>query len=283
MKKILITGSSGYIGSHLLKKLKKKFEIFCLDKNESTVKIGEFHRVDIRDIRSLQSFRDTYAVSLGEEYDTVIHLAAEVAVGASTKDPILYYETNVLGTLNVLRSIKTKNFIFASTGAAEGLASPYGLSKKAGEEVVKQFCEQNSIDYTTFRFYNVIGSDGIEIKNTDGLFYNLLKSKKTGTFKIFGNDYNTTDGTCIRDYVHVYEVCEAIIKAIDEPSFSIECLGHGNGHSVLEIVNKFIDVNKIEIKIDFAERREGDIEYSVLKDVSPYMKKIYRIEDLLKS
>ena len=283
MKKILITGSSGYIGSHLLKKLKEKFEIFCLDKNESTVEIGEFHRVDIRNIRSLQSFRDTYEVSLGEEYDTVIHLAAEVMVGASTKDPILYYETNVLGTLNVLRSIKTKNFIFASTGAAEGLASPYGLSKKAGEEVVEQFCEQNSIDYTTFRFYNVIGSDGIEIKNTDGLFYNLLKSKETGTFKIFGNDYNTTDGTCIRDYVHVYEVCEAIIKAIDEPSFSIECLGHGKGHSVLEIVNKFIDVNKIEIKVDFTERREGDIEYSVLKDVSPYMKKIYRIEDLLKS
>jgi len=283
MKKILITGSSGYIGSHLLKKLKKRFEIFCLDKNEPTVATGEFHCVDIRNIRSLQNFRDTDEVDRGEEYDTVIHLAAEVMVGASTKDPILYYETNVLGTLNILRSIRTKNFIFASTGAAEGLASPYGLSKKVGEEVVKQFCEQNNIDYTIFRFYNVIGSDGIEVKNTDGLFYNLLKSKKTGTFKIFGNDYNTTDGTCIRDYVHVYEVCEAIIKAIDEPSFSIECLGHGKGHSVLEIVNKFIDVNKIEIKVDFTERREGDIEYSVLKDVSPYMKKIYRIEDLLKS
>lgn len=281
MTKILITGSSGYIGSHLLKKLKKRFDIFCLDKNEPIIKSGEFHCVDIRNIKSLQSFRDAYEASLGEEYDTVIHLAAEVRVGASTKDPILYYETNVLGTLNILRSIRTKNFIFASTGAAEGLASPYGLSKKAGEEVVKQFCEQNNIDYTIFRFYNVIGSDGIEVKNTDGLFYNLLKSKKTGIFKIFGNDYNTPDGTCIRDYVHVYEVCEAIVKAINKPSFSIECLGHGNGHSVLEIVNKFIDVNKIEVEIDFTDRREGDIEYSVLKDVSPYMKKIYKIEDLL--
>jgi len=272
MKKILITGSSGYIGSHLLKKIKDLYIVYGLDKQETQVPVDLIYA----DITNLEDLKQEY------EFDCIIHLAAEVRVGESVKDPILYYETNINGTLNVLKHFKTKNFILASTGAAEGLSSPYGISKKAAEEITQQFCIEKNINYTIFRFYNIIGTDGIDVKNPDGLFFNLIKSKETGVFKVFGNDYNTPDGTCIRDYVHVYEICEAIKKAINEPSNSIESLGHGKGHSVLEIVKKFIDINQIPAKIEFTNRRLGDLEKSVLSNISPYMKNLYSINDLLK-
>jgi len=276
MNNILITGSSGYIGSHLLKKIKDCFltDICGLDKeNPNEVNPDRFYYGDIRNDKFLK-YKDPF--------ECVIHLAAEMRVGESVKDPTLYYETNTLGTLNVLKNIKTKHFIFASTGAVEGLNSPYGLSKKAAEEIVIQYCTENNIDYTIFRFYNVVGSDGICIRNPDGLFYNLLKSKDTGVFTIFGDDYDTDDGTCVRDYVHVNEICEAIKLAIEKPSNKIENLGHGCGTSVLEMFNIFKKSNNLDINFEYAPRREGDMAESVLKDVSSYMKKMYSTEDLLK-
>jgi|TARA_R110001632_G_scaffold2834_1_gene12353 UDP-glucose 4-epimerase len=272
MKKVLVTGSSGYIGSHLLKKIKSEFKVFGLDKDKTQIPVKFIH-ADICNVEYLKYH---------QEFDCVVHLAAEMRVSESVKDPILYYRTNIIGTLNVLKHIKTKNFIFASTGAAEGMISPYGVSKKAAEEIVFQSCKEKGIDYTIFRFYNVIGSDGIDVKNPDGLFYNLVKSKRTGVFKIFGNDYNTKDGTCVRDYVHVNEICEAIKLALDKPANQIENLGHGCGTSVLEIFNVFKTINNLDIDFEYFPRRAGDIEASVLNDVSPYMKKIYSIEDLLK-
>lgn len=272
MKTVLVTGSSGYIGSHLLKLIKSQFKVFGLDKDETQIPV-KLIRADIRNTEYLKHHK---------EFDCVVHLAAEMRVGESVKDPVLYYETNVIGTLNILKHVKTKNFIFASTGAAEGMASPYGISKKAAEEIVSQICKEKDIDYTIFRFYNVIGSDGIDVKNPDGLFYNLVKSKETGVFKIFGNDYNTKDGTCIRDYVHVNEICEAIKLAIDKPANNIENLGHGFGTSVLEMFNIFKTSNNLDIDFEYAPRRKGDMEKSVLNNVSSYMKKMYSIEDLLK-
>jgi len=275
MKDILITGSSGYIGSHLLKKISECFlyRVSGLDKkNPDKIYPDKFHYGDIRNDKYLK-YKDSF--------DCVIHLAAEMRVGESVKDPTLYYETNVLGTLNILRNIKTKHFIFASTGAVKGLASPYGISKKSAEEIVIQYCLENNIEYTIFRFYNVIGSDGIAIKNPDGLFYNLLKSKDTGVFTIFGDDYDTEDGTCIRDYVHVNEICESIISALKEPANSIENLGHGRGTSVLEMFNIFKKVNNLDTYLEYGPRRNGDIPVSVLKNKSSYIKDLYSIEDLL--
>ena len=274
MIKILITGSSGYIGSHVLKKIKNRFlsEIHGLDKTPSTIPLEFYHHADIRYPKDLKN---------KPYFDCVIHLAAEMQVGESVKNPILYYETNINGTLNVLRNIRTKNFIFASTGAVEELSSPYGISKKCCEEVVTQYCKAHNIDYTIFRFYNVIGGDGIAVKNHGGLFYNLLKSKDTEIFNIFGSDYDTPDGTCVRDYVHVYEICEAIIKAIERPSLSIENLGHGRGCSVLEMARKFITVNNLKIKIQFKDRRKGDIPYSVIDKPSEYIEKLFSIEEIL--
>lgn len=270
-KKILITGCSGYIGSHLCQLLNStnEYEIHGLDTRQPIVNVDKFYRLDIR-----------FLPDISQKYDAVIHLAALVNVGESETNPILYFETNVNGTINILRNVKTNNFIFASTGAADGLGSVYGISKRAAEDCIKQYCRD--VDYTIFRFYNVIGSDGIDPTNKDGLFYNLIKAKTTGKFTIFGNQYHTIDGTCIRDYVHVNEICKGLQMAIDTPSNTIENLGHGVGTSVLQITNMFQQVNNTNFEIMYGPPRAGDLEVSVLKNPSVYMQKMYTLEQLLK-
>ena len=275
MKKILITGSSGYIGSHLTRMLKGEYEIYGMDKVEPQESPHTFYHCDIN-----------RPFSLEDEFDAVIHLAALVNVGESEIKPIQYYITNLNGTMNVLNKIKTKNFIFASTGAADGCASAYGISKRAAEDVVREYCTTHRpTPYTIFRFYNVIGSTVVTPTNPDGLMYNLMKARDTGYFTIFGNDYNTEDGTCVRDYVHVNEICDALRSAIEKPSNQIECLGHGIGYTVAEIVELFKKVNNIkniDLLIKVGPRRKGDLETSVLANVSPYMKELYSLEELVK-
>ena len=272
MKKILITGNSGYIGSHLTKMLQDEYEVHGLDINSPQIEPKAHNTIDIR-----RQF------VLDNDYDAVIHLAALVNVGESEHIPIQYYITNLNGTMNILNKIKTKNFIFASTGAADGCESAYGISKRAAEDVVKEFCTKHRpTPHTIFRFYNVIGSDGFAPTNPDGLMYNLIKARETGEFTIFGTDYErTSDGTCVRDYVHVNEICDALMQAIEKPSNGIECLGHGVGYTVKEIVNLFQKVNDVDFDVIKGPRRKGDIEVSVLENVSPYMRNLYTMEELL--
>ena len=274
MKKVLITGNSGYIGSHLSKMLMDtmKYEVHGLDIRDPQYSLNKFYRQDIN-----RQF------SLDEEFDAVIHLAALVNVSESERMPIQYYITNLNGTMNVINKVKTKNFIFASTGAAQDCESAYGISKRAAEDVVREYSTlHNPKDYTIFRFYNVIGSDGFAPTNPDGLMYNLMKAKEKGEFTIFGTDYGSSDGTCVRDYVHVNEICDALRSAIEKPSNQIECLGHGVGHSVRDIVNLYKKVNNVEFLVKHGPRRKGDLAVSVLDNVSPYMKELYSLEDLLK-
>jgi UDP-glucose 4-epimerase len=275
MKKILITGCSGYIGSHLCKMLENDYEVHGLDIDEPHAPLNEFYRCDIN---------RQFAIPGDIEYDAVIHLAALVRVGESEQIPIRYYITNLNGTMNVVNKIKTKNFIFASTGAAQDCASAYGISKRAAEDVVREYCTQHKQqDYTIFRFYNVVGSDGYEPTNPDGLMYNLIKARDTGKFTVFGNDYeNSHDGTCIRDYVHVNEICDALMQAIEKPSNSVESLGHGVGYTVKEIVSLFQKVNDVDFEIVYGPRRKGDIASSVLENVSPYMRNLFTMDQLLK-
>ena len=274
MRKILITGCSGYIGSHLCKMLLGSYEVYGLDINIPQVDtLTDYYNTDIRKM-----------FDISEEFDAVIHLAALVNVGESEKNPISYYITNLNGTMNVLSKIKTKNFIFASTGAAQDCESAYGISKRAAEDVVREFATKHKpMPYTIFRFYNVIGSDGFAPTNPDGLMYNLLKTYDTGEFTLFGTDYNTSDGTCVRDYVHVNEICDALRTAIETPSNSTECLGHGVGRTVNEIVDMFKAVNNVTFDVIAGPRRKGDIESSVLENVSPFMKNLYSLEELLKA
>jgi UDP-glucose 4-epimerase len=215
------------------------------------------------------------------EFDCVIHMAAEVAVGRSVLNPTLYYLTNTLGTLNVLKNLNYKRFVFASTGSAEGLGSPYGISKRMAEDIVKQYCSDNNIPFTIFRFYNVIGSDGIEPTNPDGLFYNLIKAKETGLFRLFGDDYNTRDGSCERDYTHVNEICLAVEKSINKSTNQIENLGHGVGTTVKEMIEIFKKINNCKFNVIVDPRRKGDLERSVLSNKSSFMSSLYSIEEIL--
>jgi len=277
MKKVMITGCSGYIGSHLCKLLEGKYEIHGLDLHDPIVPINKFYKVDINRLFTIPDQT--------EPYDAVIHLAALVNVGESEKMPIMYYITNLNGTMNVLNKIPTKNFIFASTGAAALCESAYGISKRAAEDCITEFYTRHreGIDYTMFRFYNVIGSSyGIKPTNPDGLMYNLMMAKDRGEFTIYGNDYDTPDGTCIRDYVHVMEICNAIEQAIEKPANGLENLGHGVGKTVRDMVELYKIVNNTNFEVKYGPRRKGDAAVSVLDNPSTYMKHLYELKDLLK-
>jgi len=276
MKKILITGNSGYIGSHLTKILTEQnvYELYGLDKDVPKIGITNFVVEDIRN-----SGEWIYA---DIEFDCVVHLAAEVAVGRSVLNPTLYYLTNTLGTVNVLKNLKFKRFVHASTGSAGPMNNPYGISKRGAEDVVRQFCTEQNIPYTTFRFYNVTGTDGIEPTNVDGLMWNLMNAQKTGEFNLFGDDYNTEDGSAIRDYTHVNEICYSVIKGIEYSSNQIENLGHGVGTSVKQMIEIYKRVNDCDFTVNICPRRSGDLERSVLDNPSTFMQKLYTMDDLLK-
>jgi UDP-glucose 4-epimerase len=266
MKHILITGNKGYIGQHLVKMI------------EQTRPDILIHGCDIRETRDNHRVDIKYPFTSMYEFHTIIHLAALVRVGESVKNPTVYFDTNVNGTINVLKSIRHHNFIFASTGAAENPTSPYAFSKRMAEDIVKE----RAYDYTIFRFYNVLGTDGFPPTNPDGLMMNLLKAKETSEFAIFGNDYPTKDGTCVREYVHVNDICRALIKAIDEPSNSIENLAYGDPRTTKQIVKLFAEVNKLNLNVEYDPRREGDLAESYLKNPSRYMKRNYTYEEMLK-
>lgn len=272
--KILITGNSGYIGSHLSRILigSGKFEVHGLDKNKPTVSLHKFY---YQDIRSTNWY-------VTDRYDCVIHLAAEVAVGRSVSNPILYYETNTVGTYNLLKNVETKRFVHGSTGSAGPMNNPYGISKRASEDIVSQFCTEHEIPYTIFRFYNVTGSDGFEPTNPDGLMWNLMNAQRTGSFNLFGDDYNTADGSAVRDYTHVNEICWALEQAIDESTNTIENLGHGVGTTVKEMIDLYKKTNNCDFDVKICPRRDGDLERSVLDNPSKFMKKVYTLQELLK-
>jgi UDP-glucose 4-epimerase len=275
MKKILVTGSSGYIGSHLCKMLKGNYIVHGLDIHEPIVPIDKFYQVDINRLFTIPDQT--------EAYDAVIHLAALVNVGMSETMPILYYITNVNGTMNVLNKIPTKNFIYASTGQASLCANPYSISKRASEDCVVEYCTKHKpTDYTMFRFYNVIGMDGIKPTNPDGLMSALMKAGSTGEFTIFGDNYNTPDGTCVRDYVHVYEICNALMMAIEDPANGLENLGHGVGKSVKDMVELYKIVNNVDFTTKIGPKKKGDPAVSVLDNPGRYMKHMYELKDLLR-
>jgi UDP-glucose 4-epimerase len=244
--------------------LGEHYEVHGLDIVDPQVPLNEFYRCDIK---------RPFEVPGDIEYDAVIHLAALVNVGESEHMPIKYYITNLNGTMNVVNKIKTKNFIFASTGAAVSCESAYGISKRAAEDVVREFCTSHRpTPYTIFRFYNVIGSTVVAPTNPDGLMYNLMKARETGEFTVFGNDYERTgDGTCVRDYVHVSDVADAHVLAaehlVNGKKSQILNLGTGRGYSVQDIVNLVKKVTGQEVKYGYETRRAGDPPF-LIADIS---------------
>ena len=287
MKKILITGCNGYIGRHLVQLLNRSFqyEIYGLDLdagNRVFLPVNASHYVN-GDIRRLHQYSDAKPLGFPSKFDCVIHLAALVRVNESVERPSDYYETNLLGTKNVIEYYNCDNFIFASTGAAEYPVSPYAYSKRCAEDIVNELCAKHQRDFTIFRFYNVIGTDGIPPTNVDGLFYNLMKAQQTGVFNLYGTDCDTPDGSPVRDYVHVNEICHAIWQAIETPAMNLQNLGHGKGMSVKEMVDLYKKVNNCDFQVNLLPKRPGDLEYSVLDNPSKYMVNLYTNEDLLRA
>jgi UDP-glucose 4-epimerase len=279
MKKVLVTGSNGYIGHNLVKQLQLKGHyVVGLDGRDCIMNIGdEFIHQNILDTNQIEG-----------DFDTVIHLAALVQVGMGEKAMMDYYRTNVVGTMNILERVDYKNFIFASTCQAEML-NVYGSTKRMAEYIIRQYCERNSKSYSIFRFGNVIG--GQNLTNTDGLMYNLIKAKETGVFELYGNDYNTFDGTALRDYVHVYEVCHALTLAVDRPSCvpgaevqpSGEYLGRAMPVSVMDCIEAFKKANDCDFEVVVKPRRQGDVGTVPVHTVSPYMPlNIYTLEEMMR-
>lgn len=291
MKHFLVTGGAGYIGSHfVLNALKKGYEVSVIDNfsnsnNKNLKRIEKitnkkinFYKLDLR--KSLQEVDE-------KDIDTIFHFAALKSVNESVLNPLLYYKNNVGGTLNLLEwalKNKIKNFVFSSTAAVYGNSkkplkesdrlnpeSVYAKSKLMIEESLKDISKSNDISVCIFRYFNVAGNIetgkiGDLQKNPQNLIPAMIMSHlgiKKINFKVFGSDYNTKDGTGVRDYIHVNDLILAHFKGYkyiqQNKGFHIFNLGTGTGTSVLEIIKAFEKITNKKIKYEIAGRREGDV------------------------
>lgn len=276
--KVLVTGATGYIGSHVCKLLKEHGHY--VDGWDTNIH-GEYNDVSkYVDMFEAVDVTDPFAVH--GTYDAVVHLAGRSVVPQSLKEPTEYYRVNAMGTSNMLDKVKTPNFIFASTSSAWEMASPYARSKVAAEDIIKEKAD----GYTIFRFFNVSGTDGVNRQL--GAPTHLIRvaamvaAEKFPHISIFGNDYDTRDGTCIRDYIHVCDLSAAIVKAVEEGprNTPYECLGSNTGFSVLEVLDAMDLVTGKKMKRVFEGRREGDATASVVDELSEYCvltKNIYQM------
>tara|TARA_B100000965_G_scaffold92951_1_gene75811 strand:+ start:794 stop:1774 length:981 start_codon:yes stop_codon:yes gene_type:complete len=285
LKNILIIGGAGYIGRQIVNLLnKKKYKIFVID-NLSTTKKNylnkkiNFFKVSILNKNKLKKLFKKY------HFNTVIHLAAKCVVSESEKYPQKYYATNVIGTKNIIecsKKYRVQNFIFSSScsvfsnktkivkeNSSKNPISYYGKTKLIAEKLIKKKFNKSNIKYIILRYFNVVGADKKnkigEIGNKDRLFNNISK-KIIGNEKninIYGGDYKTNDGTCIRDYIHVYDLANIHIKCLEKikkikKSTDLNC-SYGKGYSVLEIAKTFQKLFNKKIKISFRKRRIGDM------------------------
>jgi UDP-glucose 4-epimerase len=276
MKKILITGVAGYIGGCLFAYLKNRYDVYGLDK----VKKHNSNRCFKIDLINL---KETNKILKKIKPEIIIHLAGQSTIdGIENKN--LYIKNNQIATLNIVKLIKInkiKNIIFSSTAAVydgrnknilneRSKLRPnniYGVTKLRCENIIKK----SKINYIIFRFFNVCSSIPFlevgELHEPETHLIPLAVNKilANENIKIYGNNFQTRDGTCIRDYIHIQDLCIAFEKTIKkmlnkEISKKIINLGSGKGHTTLEIVNKIITITKkYKYKIIFAERRFGDV------------------------
>ena len=282
---VLVTGGSGFIGSHVAKLLSEKdYNPVIIDNlsqgHREFARWGTFYRGDIGDANLLDKIFSEH------EIDGVMHFAALAQVGESVKDPARYYENNVSKTHVLLSSMLRhgiRNFVFSSTCAVYGLPevipiseehsrspiNPYGRTKLAVEHMLEDFSRAYGLRYVSLRYFNAAGADhraGIgEDHRPETHLIPLILDVALGRRKeieIFGTDYKTRDGTCIRDYIHVSDLAEAHLLALnylreggDSDAFN---LGTGKGYSVKEVVEATRRITGREIKVRIAPRREGD-------------------------
>ncbi len=285
IKNILITGGAGYIGSHISEILiKNKKNVFIVD-NLSTGykklinKKAKFFKENILNVKKI------HKIIKQNQIDSIIHLAAVLSVGESQKKPKKYKRINVEGTKNLLLAVKktkVRNLVFSSTCAVykDGLikvnensklkpTNIYGKTKLRGENIIQSFSKKNSLNYGILRFFNVAGSSPSgkigQINKGDQLFKNLSLelNKRKPVFKIYGTNYKTKDGTCIRDYIHVSDIAEIHFKVLNKidkvkKSKILNC-GYSKGVSVNEVIQEFSKHTSKKIKILVLPRRNGDM------------------------
>ncbi len=298
--KVLVTGGLGFIGSHTVVELQNKgFEVVIIDNlsNSSedvlkgivaiTGKEPLFEKLDLREKSSVQDFFKKH-----NDVNGVIHFAASKAVGESVSNPLLYYENNIASLIYLLEELQQKpeaHFIFSSSCTVYGQAdvmpidenapikpamSPYGNTKQIGEEIITDVAKVSNINAILLRYFNPIGSHpSAEIGELPmGVPQNLVPFiTQTGMglrkeLMVYGNDYPTIDGTCIRDYIHVVDLAKAHVVALQRliekkntDKVEVFNLGSGIGSSVLEVISSFEKVSGKPFPYKIVERREGDV------------------------
>ena len=301
MQKVLVTGGLGYIGSHTVVALQERgYDVVIIDNLSNTTKqvlfniekitgkLPQFKELDLTNKNKLQDFFKEH-----HDISGVIHFAASKAVGESVEKPLHYYENNINALVNLLQLLEIyhiSNFIFSSSctvyGQADELpiteeapikkaASPYGNTKQIGEEIIQDQCKaSNNFRAISLRYFNPIGAhESIEIGELPlGVPQNLLPYitqtaiGKRDELTVFGDDYPTPDGTCIRDYIHVVDLAEAHVVALDrlfenkqQENVEYFNLGTGKGSSVLEVIASFEKVSGLTLNYKIGKRRAGDI------------------------
>ena len=279
MKTALITGGAGYLGSHLAKTLKKNgWKVVGLDLKESNNEYFDlFHVCDVRDSGALHLLFDRIDV------DTVFHLAGRIEVGESVKYPQVFFDHNTHGTnclLDVMNFYGIKNIVYSSTAGVyksketplhecdevEPMNNPYAGSKYSAELAIRH----SGLNYVIFRYFNLAGADPeLEMGECHEPETHLIPRilQNLNNFTIYGKDYDTPDGTCIRDYVHVSDVSDAHLLAAEyllngNPSRFFN-LGTGIGYSVQDIVNLIGKITGEKITYNFGDRRPGDPSFLV--------------------
>ena len=286
MKKVLVTGGAGYIGGHVVKALGEQgYEVMVFDNlstgNDWAVLYGDLVIGDLADRAALDR------VLMEFRPDAVMHFAASIVVSESVIEPLKYYRNNTATTLNLLEALQAHGvnlLIFSSTAAVYGIPlvipvnektplapiNPYGTSKMMTELVLRDLAEANpEFRYVALRYFNVAGADGGNrigqaYKNPTHLITRALKTA-SGTYpelQVFGTDYDTPDGTCIRDYIHVDDLASAHVLALERllgggESAVFNC-GYGRGYSVREVLVAAKKITGVDFTVTGAERRDGD-------------------------
>ena len=300
MKKILVTGGCGYIGAHTIVDLiENGFSPVCVDNNSRSTTtllqgIKNLTGVVVKNYKvDLCNFDDTHAIfQENNDIEGIIHFAAYKAVGESVEQPLMYFENNLVSLINILKCVQefnVPNFIFSSSCTVYGspdeipvteqspikpAESPYGATKQMGEEIVRDATKAGETQSILLRYFNPVGAHPsaligeLPVGKPENLVPAITQTAigKIKSLTVYGDDYDTRDGSCVRDYIHVCDIAHAHILALqylinkkNTSSCEVFNLGTGNGVTVLEVIHSFEKISGVKLNYTIGPRRPGDV------------------------